>query len=414
MVWKAVTQAVGREPAAQCAHLGYVDDPFERGPHATNEHRCFAHMGKDRIDLAHQKRFCLTSAHATCPFLLVNAREQQRDWSTEARGWWRKVSPAYQALTATQLGRVVELGAAAALRGYRLMQWAVLTVSALVLQTWEHVRPRHTAPVVKATAVTGGLEAYDEEMVEAAPLVVEATAVTVAPEAYDHEILEAEPQVVEATAATVAREAYHHEILEAEPRVVEAVIAEEVVPPTVYTEPSPQRETAREWFWRAKNADTLDELVQCLERASALDPTNEMIATNLEWAKERLEAQRQAAKAKQPRETVTAQPALYSARRKNPLKQMASAVLNLVRVVAALGVIGAGVVVVVGALPVQLKNSLQTPIELPDTSGLVELVHVPLGGGYDLGMALPYALGFLALFIGMGLLQREPSLAGRH
>jgi hypothetical protein len=44
------------------------------------------------------------------------------------------------------------------------------------------------------------------------------------------------------------------------------------------------------------------------------------------------------------------------------------------------------------------------------------LVHVPLGGGYDLGLALPYALGFLAMFIGMSLLHRniEPSRGGRY
>jgi hypothetical protein len=43
----------------------------------------------------------------------------------------------------------------------------------------------------------------------------------------------------------------------------------------------------------------------------------------------------------------------------------------------------------------------------------MSLVHVPLGGGYDLGLTVPYAIGFLALFVGLGILRREPSLGGR-
>src|SRR5438067_100174 len=95
--------------ATQCAHLGLAADPLNRGQHANDEHRCYFGLGRERIDLAHQRRFCLTAAHDRCPFLLVNARSsarldgasawdrfvgQKQDWVTRTRDWWRNVSPA--------------------------------------------------------------------------------------------------------------------------------------------------------------------------------------------------------------------------------------------------------------------------------------------------------------------------------
>jgi hypothetical protein len=82
-----------------------------------------------------------------------------------------------------------------------------------------------------------------------------------------------------------------------------------------------------------------------------------------------------------------------------------------------------GGALVLAALPDQLRDDLSSTLNipwilsqigapglsLPDASRLTSLVHIPLWDGYDLGLALPYALGFLAMFIGMGLMRREPS-----
>jgi hypothetical protein len=176
---------------------------------------------------------------------------------------------------------------------------------------------------------------------------------------------------------------------------------------------------AREWFWRAKNAETLDDVVKCLERAHTLDPENEMVAFNLEWAKERREAQRQAARAKPPRQALPSQqPTLYSAPRRSGFVRIVGAVVgaivSLVRTSAALTALALGGALILSGLPARLRDELFSTVGtptpwLPDSSGLTSLVHVPIGGGYDLGMAFPYAIGFLALFIGFGLLHRGPS-----
>jgi hypothetical protein len=97
--------------------------------------------------------------------------------------------------------------------------------------------------------------------------------------------------------------------------------------------------------------------------------------------------------------------------------------MDLLRAVLALAAFAMGGALVLAALPDQLRaevsSTLGVPwilaqigaqgLSLPDASRLTSLVHVPLGDGYDLGLALPYALGFLAMFIGMGLMRREPS-----
>jgi len=386
-----------REPAPQCAHLGRAEDPFTRGAHASDEHRCYAHMQRERIDLGHQKRFCLTSAHGTCPFLLVNAREVKRDWLAETRTWWRNVSPDRQGLTAAQLGQWVGLGVAAIRRAAVLVVAAVRWLARLVLQTWRSVRPQ-PAPVALASEAELVVvsEVADSEVVVPEVLVSE----VVASQTFVSEVLVLEVEPISATAET------------APPPLDETPVTTE----------GPHAD-AREWFLRAKNAETLDDLVKCLERAHALDPDNDMVSFNLEWAKERRETQKQAAKAAKaaPTPEKPAHAAPYSARkRRNLLVVVAMAVFNLVRTAAALGVLAVGGAVLFSGLPARVRDDLLTHVGspptpwLPDLSGLSSLVHVPLAGGYDLGMTVPYAIGFLAMFVGFGLLHREPSLSPRR
>jgi hypothetical protein len=184
---------------------------------------------------------------------------------------------------------------------------------------------------------------------------------------------------------------------------------------------------AREWFWRAKNAETIDDVVKCLERANQLDPGNDMIASNLDWARERAEAARVAAKRKPQRETqeATAKATVWTRQHRKPniaLRALGT-LMDLLRSGLALAAFAMGGALVLAALPDQLREDLSSTLgvpwllaqigaqslSLPDASRLTSLVHVPLGDGYDLGLALPYALGFLAMFIGMGLMRREPS-----
>jgi hypothetical protein len=46
-------------------------------------------------------------------------------------------------------------------------------------------------------------------------------------------------------------------------------------------------------------------------------------------------------------------------------------------------------------------------LPVPDASAVTALVQVTLAGGYEIGSALPYGLGFLALFVGLGLLSGD-------
>jgi hypothetical protein len=312
-------------------------------------------MVGERIDLAHQRRFCMTSAHTGCPFLMVSASETGRDWPTRARAWWRFVSPAHSALTAAQLGHMAGLGAA-----------AVGNAAQLTLQTWRTVRPQANHPDL------------------------------IAHEVPDH---------------VLAQEVLAQEVL-----------VEEDPTPVAVLEPVGSADMdAREWFWRAKNADTLDELVACLERAHGLEPGNAMIASNLEWAILRRDAQREANKAKRAKapQRPPAATVWTAQSRPGPALRALALILDLCRATLALAAFVVAAALLCSSLPEQAREALLSTIGvpawwLPDAGRVTSLVRVPLGGGYDLGQALPYTLGFLAMFVGMGLLHREPSPSGRR
>ncbi|MBI2863984.1 MAG: hypothetical protein HYX94_05430 [Chloroflexi bacterium] len=65
--------AVIVSPWAQqpCPHLGLLDEPFIHRDDPTEEHRCYLWMQRDRVDLTHQKGFCLSSAHTQCPWMSI-------------------------------------------------------------------------------------------------------------------------------------------------------------------------------------------------------------------------------------------------------------------------------------------------------------------------------------------------------
>src|SRR5690242_1570481 len=82
-----------REQARVCPQLGLASDPFASSPRPDEEHRCYANLARERIDLGHQQRFCLASTYKRCPFLAVAPQED--GVSARARTWWRSVSPAF-------------------------------------------------------------------------------------------------------------------------------------------------------------------------------------------------------------------------------------------------------------------------------------------------------------------------------
>jgi hypothetical protein len=327
----------------------------------------------------------------------------------QARAGLRIVSPAGQALTAPQLGQSVELGAAAALGSLR-------GLALVTLQAWRTLRPH---PLATPVAVSDVQTVMDTE-----PTVPIATDMAEAVE-NSHTSLECIPTigavVADTPALVLAAASLNVAVAKTLPRdenlLERGIAAMENGAETVgyacfkrATEVDPT--AARAWFLRARTAETLDEVIDCLTHANALEPSNSLIATNLDWAIERRESRRQAAKSKPkkaPDATATATP---TQRGPGVAARAAGLALELARMASALAAFGLAAAWLLSAVPAQTREAVIAavgfaPPRLPDANRLAALVHIPLGGGYDLGSALPYGIGFLAVFVGLGLLSRE-------
>ncbi|MDP2659574.1 MAG: hypothetical protein Q8R28_02435 [Dehalococcoidia bacterium] len=68
-----------------CRHLGLADNPFEHGDALSDEHRCYLWMQRDRIDLDHQKGYCLSGRYRDCPWLQISLPCQPK-----LKGIWRE------------------------------------------------------------------------------------------------------------------------------------------------------------------------------------------------------------------------------------------------------------------------------------------------------------------------------------
>jgi hypothetical protein len=172
----------------------------------------------------------------------------------------------------------------------------------------------------------------------------------------------------------------------------------------------------RAWYWRAKTAETLEEVVDCLQQANQLDPSNMQIAENLVNALERLDALHNAPKSRpmaNDRTPVT-EPEAVPAHLRGP-RQVPLAVRlvgSLLAAAAACVAFLISAVWLLSALPSELLPSIPgasmlMDLGMPRGDRLAGMVHMTVAGGYDLGSALPFGIGFLALFVGMGLLNRE-------
>ncbi|HET6319394.1 MAG TPA: dihydroxy-acid dehydratase, partial [Chloroflexota bacterium] len=146
---------------------------------------------------------------------------------------------------------------------------------------------------------------------------------------------------------------------------MQAVVAPEPVREVVAPAPAPVGVTALDWFWRAKNAETLDELIDCLERACKLEPDNEMLSANLALAMSRRDLARESEKAaraaRRAAEGVSHRPLQ---RRPSLAARLGQQLFGLVRVAAAIGAFGVAAMLLVNALPAQLRGAAGLP-ELP-------------------------------------------------
>ncbi len=59
-------------PGTACRHLGLADNPFQHLEASAGEHRCYLWMQRDRIDLDHQKGYCLSGRFRDCPWLHIS------------------------------------------------------------------------------------------------------------------------------------------------------------------------------------------------------------------------------------------------------------------------------------------------------------------------------------------------------
>jgi len=64
------SRRVTPESKIACPYLGLPQDPSQHHDGPSDDHRCYHLEQQDRIDLAHQRLFCLTANHRTCPWLM--------------------------------------------------------------------------------------------------------------------------------------------------------------------------------------------------------------------------------------------------------------------------------------------------------------------------------------------------------
>jgi hypothetical protein len=354
------------EQPKACPQLGLAADPFTNAARPDDEHRCYANLARERIDLGHQQRFCLASTYKRCPFLAVAPR--QDGMPARARAWWRTVSPALPALVSPQPGLRPWLGGLAAL------------ASAL----WQAFVSRLHRPAAAHAA-------------EASETIVESPVALITPSAPIEPVVEAQP------ATTNEHELVHEGIAALE--AGHDLDAYQLFKRATQAD----KRDLRAWYWRAKTSETLNEVIDCLERAYALDQDNEQIASNLASARERQQALKNRPPASSNVNAAEAAPGVWLRRRPTFAQRAIRFVIELGRIQTALAAFAVGAVWLLTALPPALRTTILgvsglSSLSLPDTSRLTELAHLSLTSGYDVGSALPFAIGFLALFVGVGLM----------
>jgi hypothetical protein len=414
-----------------CPHLGLATDPFKHYPGANEDHRCYANMGRERIDLAHQRRFCLASCYSRCPFLTVKETGLfERIWA-----WGRAVSPIPQAqagIPRRPLGSpwgspsVVAARRLARVYGPMLAALAAELSPGLVrLTLWVVRRTRPVLQTIARRLAAARVQWHARRTAVAAPVVPVAPVAPVAPvvPVVAPPLVEA-PEVVPACAPEPAEAAPEPvmivstvgdvDLAEQGIRALEA--GDETAAYALFrraTERQPR--DLRAWFWRAKTADSLDEVITCLEKALALEPANTQVKANLDSAMHRRE-QARAQKAASKSKPVPTSPlaARHGSRGLRAFVQLGYSLRELTRTLTAVAAFGVGAAWLLSALPPELRQAVSAAgglasLPVPDAATVFAQLplSLPVLDGYATTSALPYGLGFLGEFIGLGLLSGD-------
>ena len=391
-----------------CPHLGLAGDPFKHYPNANEQHRCYANLGRERIDLGHQRRFCLTSCYSRCPFLTV----QETGLLERIRAWGRAVSPAPQVLVGVPrrpqgspwgsprpatFAAGARLAWALAVQVSRLLvalAWSAYVLAAERVASWQAARSRARARVTVAQPVAA-------PVMEVPPM------------------LPQEPPQVERIALPMCEESA--EVDQAADLVEGGISALEAGDePAAYalfkraTRSDPR--DLRAWFWRAKTAESLDEVITCLEQAHALEPGNSQITANLDSAKQRREHARSASKAASRAKSSEARAAAgpWTPRPPRRLVHLGGCVCELMRTLTAVAAFSVGAAWLLSGLPPEVRQAVTAAgglgtLPVPDATTV--FAHLPFSfpvfDGYPTASALPYGLGFLGEFVGLGLLSGD-------
>jgi hypothetical protein len=169
----------------------------------------------------------------------------------------------------------------------------------------------------------------------------------------------------------------------------------------------------RAWFWRAKTAETIDEVVPALEQALQYEPGNLQMQAHLAWARQRLERERKL----MPIEQATPTPAL--ALEPRPASRRWRSLGIAVRMLGGLMALAlAGLWMTTAVMPALGRFLTQLPagdelllrrlILTVNAAALPGQGHLPLPVlNYDLGLSLPFVMAFSFVFTARGLMDGD-------
>ena len=405
-----------------CPHLGLAADPFKHYPNANEQHRCYANLGRERIDLGHQRRFCLASCYSRCPFLTVQETGRlERIWA-----WVRAVSPVPQARVGdprrptwspwgsprpASFVAGARLAWALAVQVSRLLvalAWSAYVAAAERVASWQTARRARAEAAVAQPAPIAEAPVDEAEvtsvMADATP-VVHRIALPMWEEPVEVVQIEQPADLVEQPA----------DLVESGISALEA--GDEPAAYALFKRATrSDRKDARAWFWRAKTAESLDEVITCLEKAHALDPGNSQIKANLDSATQRREQARSAAKAAAKAKSSEAKAAAARWNRRGPRRVavVGSSICDLMRTLTAVAAFSVGAAWLLSGLPVEVRQAVTAAgglgaLPVPDATSVFARLPIsfPVLEGYPTASALPYGLGFLVEFVGVGLLSGD-------
>ncbi len=134
----AVSRRLGDKDQRSCPHLGLTDNRTSHHLAPSNDHRCYLWDQGDRIDLAHQKNFCLTDAYSYCPWITIGSAVEESFWQRQLRELWEDAQPAVATSLRAALRMTVAAGAAVGPTARRLDRWCrpYLRLMAANLPAW--------------------------------------------------------------------------------------------------------------------------------------------------------------------------------------------------------------------------------------------------------------------------------------